>query len=65
MKVARAILKGVAFGLVIGAAICTIVAYWERILDAFYNLTDKLEEKRANCCCDSSEFDDYDDWESC
>ena len=64
MKVARFVLKCAAVGLVVGAAVCAVVAYWDRITDAFYNLADKLEEKCANCC-GSSEFDDYDDWENC
>ena len=67
MKVARFVMKCVAFGLVVGAAVCAVVAYWDKIVDVFYNLADKLEEKRANCCC-ASEYDDYvdfDDWENC
>lgn len=68
MKVARFVLKCVAFGLVIGAAVCTVIAYWDKITEVFYNLADKLEEKRANCCYGDAECDDYvdyDDWENC
>ena len=66
MKVAQAILKAVAIGLVVGAAVCAVIAYWDKIVDVFYNLADKIEEKRANCCCcGSSEYDDYEDWENC
>lgn len=65
MKVARYLMKCLAFGLVIGAAVCTIIAFWDKITDAFYNLADQFEEKRANSCCGSSEYDDYDDWENC
>lgn len=64
MKVARFVMKCVAFGLVVGAAACAIIAYWDKIVDCFYNLADKVEEKKASCC-GSSEYDDYDDWENC
>jgi len=66
MKVARFVMKCVAFGLLVGAAVCAVVAYWDKILDLFYNLKDKVEEKKAAIC--TSEYDDYDDfvdWESC
>ncbi len=64
MKVARFVMKCVAFGLVVGAAACAIIAYWDKIADWFYNLADKVEEKKADCC-HASEYDDYDDWENC
>lgn len=63
MKAARFVMKCVALGLVVGAAVCAIIAYWDQIAEWFYNLADKMEEKRAACHC--SEYDDYDDWESC
>lgn len=46
------------------AAACAIIAYWDKIADWFYNLADKVEEKKADCC-HASEYDDYDDWENC
>lgn len=62
MKTARFVLKCVALGLMIGAGVCAIIAYWDKISDSFYNLADKIEEKRAAChCC---EEDDFDDWEA-
>ncbi len=64
MKVARFVMKCVAFGLVVGAAACAVIAYWDKIVDWFYNLADKVEEKKADCC-HASEYDDYDDWENC
>lgn len=66
MKVARFVLKCVAFGLVVGAAVCAVIAYWDKLVDAFYNIADKIEEKRAKCC--ASEYDDYvdfEEWENC
>lgn len=66
MKTARFIMKFVALGLVVGAAVCAIIAYWDKIADCFYTLADKMEEKRAAChCADYDEYDDYDDWENC
>lgn len=56
----KAILKVAALAAVLGAAVCVIVAYWDKILDAIYTIADKVEEKKANCFC-SSEYDDYDD----
>ena len=63
MKAARFVMKCVALGLVVGAVACAIIAYWDKIVECFYNLADKLEEKKAVCRC--TECDDYDDWESC
>lgn len=65
MKVARFVLKIVALSLAVGATACAIIAYWDKIMDCFYNVADKLEEKRANCCFGHSEYDDYDDgWDN-
>lgn len=61
MKVARFVLKCVALGLCVGAAVCAVIAYWDKIMDAFYALKEKLGEK-CGCCC-ASEYDDYADFE--
>lgn len=61
MKAARCILKIAAAVAVLAAAACAVVAYWDRIVDAFYTIADKIEEKKADCCLASSEYDDYDD----
>lgn len=61
MKVTRLALQIAAAILLVAAAACTVVAYWDKIVDIFYTIADKLEERRADCCIDSSEFDDYDD----
>ena len=66
MKAARFVLKFVALGLVVGAAVCAVIAYWDKIVDAFYNLADMIEGKRARSC--ASEYDDYvdfEEWENC
>lgn len=63
MKVARCILKVAAVAMTVGAVVCVIVAYWDKIVDAFYTIADKVEEKRADCCFGPSEYDDYADSE--
>ena len=62
MKVARFVLKIVAVLMVAAAAVCAVVAYWDRIVDAFYAVADKIEEKNAECRF-ASEYDDYEDCE--
>lgn len=61
MKLARCVLKIMAVVAVVAAAACAVAAYWDRIVDAFYTVADKIEEKKANCCFENSEYDDYDD----
>ena len=60
MKVARFVLKIVAVLMVAAAAVCAVVAYWDRIVDAFYAVADKIEEKKAECRF-ASEYDDYEE----
>ena len=62
MKVARFVLKIVAVLMVAAAAVCAVVAYCDRIVDAFYAVADKIEEKKAECRF-ASEYDDYEDCE--
>ncbi len=63
MKAARCILKAAAVIAVVSAVACVLVAYWDKIMDAFYAVADKIEGKRANGCFCSSEYDDYADGE--
>jgi len=64
MKVARFVLKIVAAGLTAAAAVCCIIAYWDKIVDCFFTLRAKLQEKKKTCCfAKSSEYDDYADWD--
>lgn len=62
MKVAHFVLKLVAALMVAAAAVCAVVAYWDRIVDAFYAIADKIEEKKAECRF-ASEYDDFEDCE--
>ena len=62
MKVARFVLKIVAFSLAAATAACCVIAYWDKIVAFFGCAREKLAEKRA-CCCRSSEYDDYADWD--
>lgn len=61
MKVTRCVLKIMAAAAVLAAAVCAVAVYWDRIVDAFYTVADRIEEKKANCCLEPSEYDDYDD----
>jgi len=61
MKVARFVLKCVALGLCVGAAVCAVIAYWDKISEAFCALSGKIKGK--NTCCCPSEYDDYVDFE--
>ena len=60
MKTARCILKIVAMAMVVAAAVCAVAAHWDKIMDAFYTIADKIEERKADCRF-ASEYDDYDD----
>lgn len=60
MKAARFVLKVVAVSMAVVAAACAIAAYWDKIVDVFYAIADKIEEKKADCRF-ASEYDDYDD----
>lgn len=62
MKVARFVLKIVGWSLALAAAVCCVVAYWDKITSSLCCLKDKLSEK-GECCCHPSEFDDYADWD--
>lgn len=57
MKIARFVLKIVAFSLIAAAAVCAVIAYWDKLTALFQTVAGKLEEKKA-CVC-HSEFDDY------
>ena len=63
MKDARCIMKFVTALAAVGAVACLVVAYWDKILDVFYTVADKIEEKRANCAFCDPEFDDFADAE--
>ena len=62
MKVARFVLKIVGFSLAAAAAVCCIVAYWDKIAGFCCGVNEKVAE-RSSCCCHPSEYDDYADWD--
>lgn len=63
-KATRCILKLMAIGFVVGAAVCAAIAYWDKIVDVFYHVADKIEEKRAKCCdCEFDDYVEFDDWD--
>jgi hypothetical protein len=57
MKVARFVLKIVAVSLAAAASICAVIAYWDKITEAFHTLGAKVGRARP------SEYDDYADWD--
>ena len=61
MKIARFILKWVALGLCVAAAVCTVIAYWDKIMKVFHALAGKFTKKSVVCC--PSEYEDYADYE--
>lgn len=58
MKVARFVLKCVAMGLAAAAAVCCVIAYWDKITEGVCAMREKL-----GCKCRPSEYDDYADWD--
>ncbi len=61
MKVTGIVLKCVAVCLVLASIACLIVAYWDKIMDFFYMVTDKISEWRTKRC--DPTFDDLEDCE--
>lgn len=59
MKVARFVLKIVAICLTVAAAVCCVIAYWDKIMECVEAVGEKLGCK--SCC--PSEYDDYADWD--
>ena len=63
MKVARFVLKIIAASLAFAAAVCCVIAYWDKLMDLFYTVSEKIEEKKAARICVDDEFEDYADCE--
>lgn len=59
MKIARFVLKIVAASLFAAAAVCCVIAYWDKLLHCFSRIGDKLEERKYR----SAEYADYADWD--
>lgn len=57
------IVKIVAVVMAVTAVACTVVVFWDQIMDLFDAIADKIEEKRAEKCCDPEEFDDFADYD--
>ena len=60
MKVARFVLKIVAAALAVAAAVCCVIAFWDKIEAACGCAKEKL--CKSGCC--GSEYDDYVDWDA-
>lgn len=62
MKVARFVLKVVALSLTVAAAVCCVIAFSDRIGEAFGAAVNKFRSKRCfddGCVCE----EDYADWD--
>ena len=57
MKVARFVLKIVAVSLTVAAIACAVVAYWDKIVECFQAISDRITEKKASL--HPAEYDDY------
>ncbi|MGN0968147.1 MAG: hypothetical protein ACI4O3_02665 [Oscillospiraceae bacterium] len=62
MKVARFVLKIVAAALAVAAAVCCVIAFWDKIEAACGCVKEKL--CKSGCCRCGSEYDDYVDWDA-
>lgn len=63
MKVARFVLKVVALALATAAAVCTVIAFWDKISECAMGVGEKISSRRRyaeGCCIDE---DDYTDWD--
>ena len=63
MKVARFVLKVVALALATAAAVCTVIAFWDKISECVSGVAGKVRSRSQfaeGCCIDE---DDYTDWD--
>lgn len=60
MKVARFVLKIVGLSLACAAAICGIIAYWDKITDFFFCVQDRFGDDDG---LRYDEYSDYADWD--
>lgn len=56
MKIARFVLKIVALSLGAAAAVCAIIAYWDKLSELGDSAKSKLQQRAY-----SSEYDDYEE----
>lgn len=62
-KTVSMIMKIVVTVMAAAALVCAIVAFWDRIMDLFDTILDKIEERRADQCFEPEEFDDFADYD--
>ena len=67
MKMARFVLKVVALALATAAAVCTVIAFWDQILNGVGTAVNKVRARRQyaeGCSIPGVEDeDDYADWD--
>lgn len=62
MKIARFVLKIIAASLALAAAVCAVIAFWDKIIEAGRELSAALSERKANCrFCRPAEYEDFAD----
>ena len=62
MKTARFVLKIVAASLAFAAAVCCVIAYWDKLASLACCAKEKISSKTLTCGC-RSEYEDYADLE--
>lgn len=64
MKVARFVLKVVALALATAAAVCTVIAFWDKIAGCVDAVSQKVRARRQYAeGCRIDDEDDYTDWD--
>lgn len=65
MKVARFVLKVVALALATAAAVCCVIAFWDKIMEGVGTAANKLSSRRhyVDDYCIADDDDDYSDWD--
>ena len=56
MKVARFVLKIVALSLTAAAAVCALIAYWDKLGEVCGDVKQKIQQKAS-----ASEYEDYEE----
>ncbi|MBR4099050.1 MAG: hypothetical protein IKK44_03565 [Clostridium sp.] len=56
MKVARFVLKIVALSLTLAAAVCAVIAYWDKLIELGTCAKDKFQAKTC-----AAEYEDYEE----
>lgn len=61
MKVARFVLKIVAVSLTVAAAVCAVIAYWDKLVEIFGCARKRLS--LSSSACEYEDYEDFDDYE--